>query len=109
MDKMELVLDKKEAVLESKDNIILSLTDKITKLSSLTGSAPSISNTQSEEGSDRPSMDDIFIDPSKKGAEDKMESHVKIKEIKYNSNTEANINKLKILWINYLKIGDIND
>ncbi len=92
-------LDKKEEVISTKDSVILELTTKITELSSRSVTVLQALAETVEEEPNRPSMGSVFIDPSKKGAEDKMESYVKIKEVKNNDGAKvgANINKLKNL------------
>jgi len=76
---------------DKKDNVILELTAKLSNNYLVTQSTP--------EDSNRPSITNTIIDPAEKGAEDKMESHVKIKEIKSTSDTGANLNKLKNLMV----------
>ena len=83
--------------LDKKDKLILDLTTKITDLASRPVTVVQGNKAEVEEVSDRPSMNESYIDPAKRGAEDKMESHVKIKEIKSKADTGANINKLKNL------------
>lgn len=90
-------IQKLSGTLDKKDKVIIDLTTKITDLANRPVTVVQSNKAATEEERDRPSMNESYIDPAKKGAEDKMESHVKIKEIKSKANTGANINKLKNL------------
>lgn len=90
--------------LDDKDKMIIDLTTKIGEISSrpitVVSSGVTTSPTvQSTTETKRPEMDKVYIDPSKKGAEDEMKSHVKIKEVKNEgeSNVGSSVNKLKSL------------
>lgn len=97
-----------ETTLDDKNKYIIKLEDRIDKqdalIQKLTNNIgiaqiqPVAVPTVSEDVAIRPSIDSVFIDPTVKGSEDKLESHVKIKEIKSAEvSTSANINKLKNL------------
>lgn len=85
---------KLETRIDKQDNIIQKLTSNI-------GAAPAQSGASPDEiieSSSRPNIDKIFIDPTSKGSEDKLESHVKTRETKSaKPTTSSNINKLKNL------------
>lgn len=93
-EKLNLVIDKLNIKLDKKDDVILELTTKLS-----TGSTIIIPNEVSKiVEDDRPSIDSVFIDPIKNGAEDKLESHVITKETKsLKSDVALNVNKLKKL------------
>lgn len=105
----------------SKDTIIATLTDTVTKLEDkldkrdetileLTNKVTNITNrgfiaqpTEDIEDPARPSIDKVFIDPTEKGAEDKYESHVTLKEEESSKDSvSSNVDKLKALMGNKL-------
>jgi len=79
--------------IDKKDDVILELTSK---LSSPTREV--VYESDSSSTSDRPSIDNIIIDPTERGAGAKMESHLTVKEVKsMKPKLASNINKLKEL------------
>lgn len=100
---LKKILSEKEnffnSRLDIKDATIKELADKLAEIPNrpVYVNSSSDNQVQVEEDIKRPSMDNVFIDPSKKGAENSMKSHVKIKEIKNisSSNASDSVNKLK--------------
>lgn len=109
----EIILDKKNELINSnkmiselnqkldkKDLLIADLTNKIVKGAVMVASKD---HTQSEQVDDRPSMEQVFIDPTKKGAENDFKSHIVTKEeVSTKQPIAFNINKLKALMGNKL-------
>lgn len=85
---LNLKLDKKDILISELTHKIINSTGAVTTV---------VQENKPVEDTERPSMDDVFIDPSKKGAEDRMEAHVTSKKLYGNKNTEKDINKLKSL------------
>ena len=89
--KLNSVVDKLNIKLDKKDDIILELT---------TNSRPinmEFTDPDSDVVSDRPSMENIFIDPTKK-SEEVLESHITNKETESNtSKVKSSVDKLKKL------------
>jgi len=86
--------------LDKKDDVIIDLTSKL--------SAPQVIMSSdggyTPEDDARPSMDNIYIDPIAKGAGDKMESHLTVKEeVSSKPAVIANVDKLKKLMGNLPK------
>lgn len=87
-----------ESKLDKQDEIIYNLTNKVAAAPVYTVAAPLLEDDRELSNSNRPSIDNIVIDPTKKGSEDKLESHVTTKEVTTaKSTTSTNINKLKDL------------
>lgn len=85
---------KLEGRLDKQDALLQNITNKISAVPIAEGTAPS----HIEEKTGRPGIDSVFIDPTAKGSEDKLESHVKTKEtVSSKPTTSSNINKLKDL------------
>ncbi len=81
---------------DKKDDVILELTAKLSSTPSVIMATDDMSYTP--EDSSRPSIDKIVIDPTKKGAEDNIESHLTVKEVKSQKpKLSSNVNKLKEL------------
>ncbi len=90
----ESYIEKLEGRLEKQDQLINNLTSNIGKIKI---SKP-LENNALDEEPERPNIDSVFIDPTKKGEEDKLESHVKNTELKSSKpNTASSIKKLKSL------------
>jgi len=104
IDALREEIKRLNSKLDAKDDMIINLTTKISEISSRPVTVVSsgvIGNPEIPKGtiSFRPTMDKVYIDPSKKGAEDEMTSHVKIKEVKSEGgdNLGSSVNKLKNL------------
>jgi len=81
---------------DKKDDVILELTNKLSNSPSVIVATENMSYTP--EDSDRPAIDNIVIDPTERGAGDKMESHLTVKEVKSQKpKLSSNIGKLKEL------------
>lgn len=92
-DREKYILKLEERI-DKQDELISKLTNSIGAIPVSTGVTPIIVNDDIK----RPNIDKIFIDPTSKGDEDKLESHVKTKEVKSEKpNMSANLNKLKDL------------
>ena len=91
---------KLEARLDKQDELIQKLTNSIGTVQIQSSSIPIVL----EDKSTRPNIDSVFIDPTVKGSEDRLESFVKSKEVlSTQPDTEASINKLKNLIGNKLQ------
>lgn len=94
LEDREKYIIKLEGRIEKQDNLIQKLTNNIGTIPAQVGTAP----VPVEEYPARPNIDTIFIDPTTKGAEDRLESYVKAREVKSEKpNMSANLNKLKDL------------
>jgi hypothetical protein len=81
---------------DKKDDVILELTTKLSKGPAVIMATDGMSYTPDE--SDRPSMDNVYIDPTEKGAGEGMEAHLTVKEVKSQKpKLASNVNKLKEL------------
>lgn len=88
-------ITKLEDKLDKKDDTILELTNKVTSISTR---GYAVQPTEEIGDPDRPGIEKVFIDPTKKGAEDKYESHVKMAEKESSKgNVSSSVNKLKAL------------
>lgn len=102
-------LIKKEETIENLNNNITKLEDKLDKRDStilelsknLTTAPRTIVYTDEVSSSKeqaRPAIDQVFIDPSVKGSENKYESHIKTKEeLSTKSRVKSDVDKLKAL------------
>lgn len=85
---------KLEDRLDKQDMLLSKLTSNIGVIQATAGTAPVVV----DETISRPTIDSVFIDPTAKGAEDKLKSYVKSEEVKSSkTNTSASIDKLKNL------------
>lgn len=85
---------KLEDRLDKQDMLLSKLTNNIGVIQATAGTAPVVV----DEAISRPTIDSVFIDPTVKGAEDKLKSYVKSEEVKSSkTNTSASIDKLKNL------------
>lgn len=93
-------LSKMFAIVSEKDGIISGITDKMFSNGTFNNSVVNANeNTAvSDEVVDvvvkRPGIDSVYIDPNK-GGEDAMKSHVKIKEVKNDTNVSDSVDKLR--------------
>lgn len=93
-------ITKLEDKLDKRDDTIMELTSKVSAMASRGYVAQP---TEDVEDPSRPSIDKIFIDPTEKGAEDKYESHVTVKEEQSEkTNVTSEVDKLKALMGNKL-------
>jgi len=80
-------------IVAKKDEIIGEMTSNL-----LTGGSSLVTRAKAEVPEEttvqRPNIDDVFIDPNK-GGEDGMKSHVKIKEIKNDTDVSNSVDKLR--------------
>jgi ElaB/YqjD/DUF883 family membrane-anchored ribosome-binding protein len=103
MNRQQAAFEERESnlylKLDDKDKTIKDLTNKLADISTRPVNVMSYDKaSESVEAGDRPAMDNIYIDPSKKGYEDKMESHVVNKETKSNKHkVTSDVDKLKNL------------
>jgi len=92
-NKLNSTIDKLNNKLDKKDDIILKLTttnNRAISFEDVDLDSPLINN--------RPSMENIFIDPTKKGEEKDFESHIINKETESDtSKVKSNVDKLKKL------------
>lgn len=89
-------ITKLESTLAKRDEVIVDMTDKVSKISN----RPTYVTQVPEEVEDpeRPSIDNVFIDPTVKGSEDNYESHVKNKEeVSQKGSVTSSVDKLKSL------------
>lgn len=92
LDDRNAHIAKLEERIDTQDALIKKLTNNIGVVP--LGASPIVVDDEFE----RPSIDKIIIDPTKKGSENELESHVRIKETRsVGTSTFANINKLKDL------------
>lgn len=81
---------------DKKDDVILELTTKLGNTPSVIMATDDMSYTPEDPG--RPSIDNIIIDPTEKGAGDRMESHLTVKEVKSQKpKLSSNVDRLKEL------------
>lgn len=85
--KLTGTIGKLEDKLDVRDSTILELTTKVTSMAS---KGFIVQPAEAFGDPKRPSIEQIFIDPTKKGAEDKYESHVTMEE---EQSTKGNVNK----------------
>lgn len=91
-------ITKLEEKLDKKDAVILELTNKVTSISGRTYIQQPMDGESEEQISDRPSIDKVFIDPSKKGGESKYNTdHVVAKEETTKGDVSSSIDKLKAI------------
>ena len=91
-NKLNSIVDKLNDKLDKKDDIILELT---TNNRSVSFDSVDSDSTFVDH---RPSMDNIFIDPTKKGEEAEFEAHITNKETESDtSKVKSNVDKLKKL------------
>lgn len=92
-------IKKLEEKVDNKDRLIETLTNKISAAPVIQSGAATDSTVESS----RPSIDNVFIDPTSKGSEDRLESHVKVTKVDSTKPAVSdNINKLRSLMGNKL-------
>ncbi len=88
------VIDKLNIKLDKRDDVIIDLTTKLSNRP-ITNAQVEVQDVSEEA---RPSIDNIFIDPTHKGEEDKFKSYVTNKKvIDSRPEVKANVDKLKKL------------
>lgn len=95
-------INKLSDKLDVKDNFILNLSNKIADLSSnpariIYKDVHNSDEDVSEDKDDRPDIDRVFIDPTIKGSEDKLKSHVINNEVTSKNNVQDSVGRLKDL------------
>lgn len=92
------IINKLESKIDSKDATIEKLTNQLVNSKPTVIYSSNPDNAVTQNTTNRPQLDSVFVDPSTKGDEDRFESHINVAEVKSEKKAvNADIDKLKAL------------